>query len=75
MAYSYAKIASNMRGLAAEYGEEASAHSLLHEAIAGLNGTEIGAIFKFGLHEFLVQFIARNDNLAKAIAADSRFYA
>ncbi len=75
MAYSYAKIASNMRGLANEYGEEASAHALLHEAIAGLSGTDIGAIFELGLHEFLVQFIARNDNIARAIAADYRFIA
>ena len=75
MAYSYAKIASNMRGLANEYGEEASAHGLLHEAISRLNDTDIGAIFEFGLHEFLVQFIARNDNLARTIAADYRFIA
>lgn len=75
MAYSYAKIASNMRGLAEEYGEEASAHGLLHGAIADLRSAEIGAIFKRGLHEFLVEFIARNDNLAKAIAADYRFIA
>jgi uncharacterized alpha-E superfamily protein len=73
MAYSYAKIASNMRGLAREYGEESPAHGLLQEAIARLNGTDIGAIFDYGLHEFLLEFIGRNDKLAGAIAADYRF--
>jgi uncharacterized alpha-E superfamily protein len=73
MAYSYAKIASNMGGLSREYGEEAPAHGLLHEAIAGLRNTDIATIFESGLHEFLVNFIARNDNLAQAIAADYRF--
>ncbi len=75
MAYSYAKIGSNMRGLAREYGEEASAHGLLADAISRLSGTGIGAIFDYGLHEFLIQFIARNDNLARAIATDYRFIA
>jgi uncharacterized alpha-E superfamily protein len=74
MAYSYAKIASNMNGLAREYGAESSAHGLLHEAIARLDGTNIATIFKFGLHEFLVGFIAGNDQLAHAIAADYRFF-
>lgn len=75
MAYSYAKIASNMNGLAREYGEEAPAHTLLNEAISGLSDTGIAAIFEHGLHEFLIKFIARNDNLARAIAADYRFIA
>ncbi len=75
MAYSYAKIASNMRGLSREYGEDADAHGLLNEAIAQLSGTGIGAIFEHGLHEFLIEFIARNDKLAAAIAADYRFFA
>jgi uncharacterized alpha-E superfamily protein len=74
MAYSYAKIASNMNGLSREYGCEASAHALLHDAIAGLRETDITTIFDAGLHEFLIKFIADNDKLAQAIAADYRFF-
>ncbi len=73
MAYSYAKIASNMNGLANEYGEEAGAHSLLSDAITRLRGVDIGTIFDFGLHEFLVEFIARTEQLSQAIAGDYRF--
>ena len=73
IAYSYAKIASNMRGLANEYGEEVPAHDLLREGIARLRGAEIKAIFEYGLHEFLVEFIALTEQLSQAIATHYRF--
>ncbi|MDE2303033.1 MAG: alpha-E domain-containing protein [Sphingomonadales bacterium] len=75
IAYAYAKIASNMTGLAHQYGEEAPAHVLLREAIARLHGVDIAGIFDFGLHEFLTEFILRTRNLAAEIARDYRFVA
>jgi uncharacterized alpha-E superfamily protein len=73
LAYSYAKIGNKLYGLADEYAAESPAHVLVREASARLGDTDIHAIFDFGLHEFLVDFIAENVRLSQAIAADYRF--
>ncbi|MBS0255637.1 MAG: alpha-E domain-containing protein [Proteobacteria bacterium] len=73
LAYSYAKLASNMAGLVREYGEETPAHALVQHAARQLKGLSIGEVFDFGLHEFLTDFITDNRRIAEAIAADYRF--
>ena len=75
LAYSYAKIASNMAGLARDYGVELPSHAVVADAVARLSAQSITGIFDTGLHEFLEAFIADNVRIADAIAADYRFIA
>ena len=73
LAYCYAKLASNMHGLAREHGTTLPSHALLGDAVARLKSLTIAEIFDTGLHEFLGWFIADNFRIAEAIAADYRF--
>jgi len=73
LAYCYAKLASNMHGLAREHGTTLPSHALLGDAVARLKALTIAEIFDTGLHEFLGRFIADNFRIAEAIAADYRF--
>jgi uncharacterized alpha-E superfamily protein len=73
LAYCYAKLASNMHGLAREHGTTLPSHALLGDAVARLKALTIADIFDAGLHEFLGRFIADNCRIAEAIAADYRF--
>lgn len=69
------KIRSNLRGLAREYGHETEAHELLRGLGTRFHETTIEAIFEGGLHEFIVDFIALNQQVAQTIERDYRFYA
>ena len=40
-----------------------------------LNNKTVDSIFDQGLHEFLTEFISRNNRIASAIAEDYRFIA
>lgn len=71
--FCYEKLRSNMDSLAREYGSEAEAHALLHDAAARLDQTGIETIIEHGLHQFIGEFIAGNQRIADAIAADYRF--
>ncbi len=73
LAYSYAKLASNMAGLVRDYGEETPTHALVVAVTQRLRGLTIAEVFDFGLHEFLTDFIADNRRIANAIASDFRF--
>jgi uncharacterized alpha-E superfamily protein len=73
LAYSYAKLSSNMRGLTREHGQTLPSHALIEDAVVRLGAQTIGNVFDFGLHEFLDEFIATNRRIAEAIAADYRF--
>ncbi len=68
------KLRSNLRGLSHEYGDTTAAHAQL-ELLGTLLNTNIEAIFESGLHEFIGSFIACNQQVAKAIERDYRFYA
>jgi len=73
LAYAYAKVASNMNGLAREHGTTMRSHALIEAAVGQLRAQTIGEVFDFGLHEYLTDFIAGNRRLADAISADYRF--
>jgi len=75
LAFCYAKIGSNMAGLAQQYGSAMPAHEQLSQAVSWLNGLSIEEIFEGGLHEFLQSFIGKTSRLGEAIAADYRFIA
>jgi uncharacterized alpha-E superfamily protein len=73
LAFCYEKLRSNMASLARDYGEETHAHTLLRDAGLRLDQASIESIIEAGLHEFIVDFIACNIDLANAIAQDYRF--
>jgi uncharacterized alpha-E superfamily protein len=71
--FSYDKLASNLAGLARQYGGETSAHELLRAARTKLDNTTIERIIEGGLHEFITDFIAGTIRIDQAIAAEYRF--
>jgi len=73
LVFCYEKLRSNMASLAREYGGETHAHALLRDAGARLHQTTIENIVESGLHEFIVDFIACNIEIANAISNDYRF--
>jgi uncharacterized alpha-E superfamily protein len=73
LVFSYEKLASNMAGLARQYGSETRAHELLRAARAKLGEATIDGIVERGLHEFITEFIADTFRIDHAIAADYRF--
>ena len=49
-------------------------HEVADALFARLNETELETIFRHGLHEFLVEFIAGNAQFGNTLAADYNFY-
>ena len=56
------------------YGARTIVHDMADEMNAMLNGIEMDAIFQRGLHEFLVEFIGRNNALTDALTEHYNFY-
>jgi uncharacterized alpha-E superfamily protein len=73
LVFSYDKLASNMAGLARQYGAETTAHELLRAARTKLQNASIERIIEGGLHEFITEFIAGTNKIDNAIAAEYRF--
>ena len=73
LAFCYDQLGRNLADLAREYGEQTPAHRLWGDASTRLKQSGIEQIFEQGLHQFIVDFIAANQRLADAIAADYRF--
>ena len=74
LAYSYEKIVSNLGYIAKDYGERLAAHDTAEKVRQTLQSTTIGAIMDQGLHEFLDDFISRNNQLGQEITEGYRFY-
>jgi len=68
LAFSYGALRDNLADLARLHGFEGQAHVLMREASQQLTGKTVDEIFDFGLHQFLVEFIRRNQAVASAIA-------
>lgn len=73
LAFCYDGLESNMASLVGEHGHESAACGLLRDACATLRQTGIETIVEHGLHQFIGKFIASNQRLAQAVAADYRF--
>jgi uncharacterized alpha-E superfamily protein len=73
LAFCYDGLESNMASLVGEHGHESRACVLLREACTTLRQTGIETIVEHGLHQFIGKFIASNQRLAQAVAADYRF--
>ena len=61
--------------LARTHGVEGDAVALMRDADTRISHLTVDEIFEGGLHEFLVDFLARNNAIAQAIAGDYRFHA
>ncbi len=75
LAYSYEKIVLNLDYLAADYGERLEAHETAHAIRSTLRSQKIKTIMDNGLHQFLEDFISRNNKLSQQISEGYRFYA
>lgn len=74
LAFCYGQIVDNLAYLADDYGAERPSNALAMKIRADLKDNGIGAIFEFGLHEFIKQFLDDNSALANQIMTDYRFY-
>jgi uncharacterized alpha-E superfamily protein len=61
--------------LARMHGVEGSAVALMRDSDTRISHLTVDQIFEAGLHEFLIDFLARNVSIAQAIAEDYRFHA
>ena len=61
--------------LARMHGEEGRAIALMRDSDTRSSHLNVDQIFEQGLHEFLVDFLARNAAISQAIAEDYRFLA
>jgi len=73
LAFSVGQIVENLNYLAAEYGDERESHGMARALYGELKGRDIADIFDQGLHEFLTDFISRNNALGGQIERDYRF--
>lgn len=74
LAYCYEKIVSNLGYLAKDYGERNRAHDTAESIQTMLKRGSIGDIMDQGLHEFLEDFVSRNNQLSLEISEGYRFY-
>jgi uncharacterized alpha-E superfamily protein len=75
LAFCYATLRENLASLARLHGQEGPAHELMRSADQQLTGRTIDEIFEGGLHQFLLEFIRSNREVASAIAEQYRFVA
>ncbi|MFV0644873.1 MAG: alpha-E domain-containing protein [Sphingomonadaceae bacterium] len=73
LAFCYQELRTTLENLVREYGEKSEALAAIVGASERLQDMDIEQIIDHGLHEFLVGFIAENQQLANIIAANYRF--
>jgi uncharacterized alpha-E superfamily protein len=72
--FCYEWLNDSIAGLCTHYdGERTSSADLIAETLEMLRATELNAMFRSGLHEFLTAFIARNNRLTESLSADYNF--
>ncbi len=72
--FCYAKLVDNLEYLEADYQQTYKSREMAAEVREILKNRTIEDIFEEGLHEFLKDFIARNNALGSQIEKDFRFY-
>lgn len=75
LAFCRGALRENLAALARMHGAEGRCNELMRDADIHINDITADEIFEQGLHEFLVDFTARNSAIAEAIAEDYRFLA
>ena len=74
LAFCRKALRENIAALARMHGAEGRCNALMHEADSSMAQLTVDQIFDAGLHEFLVDFLARNGALAQAIGAYSHVH-
>ncbi len=64
-----------LTALAHTHGVEGGAVALMRDSDTHISHLSVDQIFEAGLHEFLIDFLARNAAIGRAIAEDYRFHA
>ena len=73
VAFCYDRISEHLDRLGRGYGDRHDSHMTASEFVAILKDWDMGEIFQTGLHEFLVDAIARNNRVAAEIARAYHF--
>lgn len=74
LAFCYAKIEDNLGYLSEDYDAKKPCHHLADTIYARFKNQNIDAVFDFGLHEFIEEFLRDNAALYRQIERDFRFY-
>lgn len=56
------------------HGSRTACHEVVADVSAMLEGNTMDRIFAYGLHEFLTEFIARNNRITESLAESYNFY-
>ena len=75
LAFCRHELRDELAALARCHGCDGHANELMREADILIEDLSIDEVFEQGLHEFLIDFMARNSAIANAIAEDYRFHA
>jgi len=71
--FSYRWIVKSLTGLAEHYGATVPSLAMARETHDALETITLDEIFRSGLHEFLLGFVASNNKLASSVAHDYNF--
>ena len=74
LVFCFGHINRTMDMLADIYGARLACHDAATDAAAMLEGNDMDKIFTHGLHEFLTEFIARNNRVTEALSESYNFY-
>ena len=72
--FSYGWVNRTLDMLEVIYGSKAAGHRAAAEVTTMLEGNSMDRIFAYGLHEFLTEFISRNNKVTEALAESYNFY-
>ncbi|WP_224701220.1 alpha-E domain-containing protein [Devosia aquimaris] len=67
-------IEDNLATLSQFYGQKQSCDEAASQLRSMVDGTDMDTIFTYGLHEFLTEFIARNNRVSDTLSESYNFY-
>jgi uncharacterized alpha-E superfamily protein len=67
-------VQQNLDTLATLYGRRESCHDAMQNLVSMVENTDMQTIFASGLHEFLTEFIVRNNKVTDALSESYNFY-
>jgi uncharacterized alpha-E superfamily protein len=67
-------VQENLDMLSQFYGGTGDGHEAAAQLLALVEGTDMDAIFRSGLHEFLTEFVDRNNRVTDALSQSYNFY-
>ena len=73
LAFCYGKLTDNLRHLAMSYGVPSQSLAEAERIYAGFASLTAASILEDGLHEFLIEFLSQNRNLAQLVEQEYRF--